>query len=177
MKPFLRYYGDPILRKVSRAVDGISEEVEEIHRHLVEMVLAHDGAGLSAPQIGYDLRMFVICYSNQVDQMGMPIYCKPMLFINPKIVSVSKEEVIEKEGCLSIPGIIEKVSRPKRGVIEAIGIDGKPFTETLENWSLRVFLHENDHLNGTLFIDRISTSRKDKIKEFLKKLKKETHLR
>ncbi|MEM7175272.1 MAG: peptide deformylase [Chlamydiota bacterium] len=167
----LVYYKDRILRKKCRLIGEITEEVRQLALDLVESVLEYDGAGLAAPQVGSDVRMFVIRYSNDLDEGGMPVLCSPQIFINPKISIIAGVDMeTQTEGCLSIPGIVGEVSRPQKIVVEAMDLEGKVFTEEAVGWRARVIMHENDHLNGTLFIDRVSSAQKKKLKEPLKKL-------
>lgn len=173
MKRDLLYLGNPGLRKKCEEIPEITDEIRELAQDLIESVLAHDGAGLSAPQIGRYLRIFVIRYENGADPEGMPILTPtPQVFINPKLTDPSEEMNTHGEGCLSIPGIYEKVTRPQSITVEAMDLEGKIFTETVSGWRARVIMHENDHLNGVLFIDRIHPKRKQKIEPTLREIKK-----
>ena len=172
MKQDLLYYGHAGLRKKCEEITEITDEIRQIAQDLIETLLDKDGAGLAAPQIGYYVRMFVSRYENGADSEGWPILCPPKLYINPKLSQPSSEMDSHGEGCLSIPGIYEKVTRPISIEVEAMDLDGKIFTETATGWRARNLMHENDHINGVLFIDRIHPNRRKKIEPVLQKIKK-----
>lgn len=165
----LRYLGDPVLRKKCRPVAAITPEIKRIAKELIETVIAHNGSGLAAPQIGYDLRMFVIQLGEEVDKKGNPYDCEPTVFINPEITRYSKENIKLGEGCLSIPGFYEDILRPKVIDFAAIDIEGNPVVEkNVKNWRARCMQHEVDHLDGILFIDRFPENLKKKHENALK---------
>lgn len=168
----LTYYGNPILRKKCLEVKEINTEIRAICKELCDIVVEREGAGLAAPQIGYDVRIFVSCYGPEEDERGYPVLTPPKLYINPKLSDPSEKQVAHGEGCLSIPGIYEEVTRPFEITVEAIDISGNTFTERAQSWHARCIMHENDHLNGVLFIDRIPAGRRKRIEADLKKLKK-----
>ncbi|MCB1106474.1 MAG: peptide deformylase [Chlamydiia bacterium] len=172
----LIYYGHLGLRKKCEEVKEITPEVRQVAQDLIETVLEKDGAGLAAPQIGVYLRMFVIRYDNGEDDEGWPISCPPKLYINPKLSSPSDEVWNHGEGCLSIPGVYEKVTRPYAIDIEAMDLDGNLFKERATGWRSRSLMHENDHINGVLFIDRINPNRRKKIDQALKAIKKKYNI-
>ena len=172
MKRDLLYYGHEGLRKKCEEVTEITDEIRQLAQDLIETVLDKDGAGLAAPQIGYYVRVFVSRYENGADSEGWPILCPPKIYINPKLSKPSAEMDNHGEGCLSIPGIYEKVTRPISIEVEAMDLDGKIFTETATGWRARNLMHENDHLNGVLFIDRIHPNRRKKIDPALRDIKK-----
>ena len=167
----LLYYGHPCLRKRCATVREIDETIRQIAQDLIDTVFEKNGAGLAAPQIGYSIRMFVSRYENGADSQGAPILCLPKIYINPILSNPSKEIKTLEEGCLSIPGLYELVTRPWKIDIEAIDLEGNPFSEQVTGWRARNVMHENDHLNGTLFIDRLEPKRRKKIDSFLRALK------
>jgi len=170
----LIYYGNPGLRKKCIESEEIGEDMLKVSQNLVDTVLHLNGAGLAAPQIGEYVRIFVICYDNGADSMERPILCPPKVYINPKLSNPSKKEVTcYREGCLSIPEIYESVKRPYAITVEAIGLDGNTFIESISGWRARSVMHENDHLNGVLFIDRLSPKVRNKIARDLNKIKKQ----
>ena len=171
----LKYYNDPILRKQCAPVETITQEVRELAQHLISSVLEYDGAGLVAPQVGYSVRMFVIRYSHEVDSEGWPKLCPPTLYINPTISVLGKEKEVQTEGCLSIPNLTAQVERPTAISVEAMDLNGALFSEEARGWRARVILHENDHLNGTLFIDRIDAAQKKKVKRSLEAIHRKFH--
>ena len=168
----LKYYGDPILRKKCKPIEKITDEIRQLAQDLCETVIASDGAGLAAPQVGHALCIFVCRYEDGVDAEGWPILTSPKIYINPKLSSPSDEMIVHGEGCLSIPGIYEKVARPRRIIVEAMDLDGNLFVDEATDWKARAIMHENDHLNGVLFIDRIHPKSKKKIEPLLTDLKK-----
>lgn len=172
MKRDLVYYGNPGLRKKCDEVKEITDEIRQIAQDLIETVLDKDGAGLAAPQIGFFVRMFVSRYENGADSEGWPVICPPKIYINPKLSNPSVDMDTHGEGCLSIPGIYEKVTRPISIEVEAMDLDGNIFTETATGWRARNLMHENDHINGVLFIDRIHPNRRKKIEPALREIKK-----
>ena len=168
----LLYYGHPGLRKKCDEVTEITDEIKQIAQDLIETVLEKDGAGLAAPQIGYLVRIFVSRYENGADGEGWPILCPPKIYINPKLSNPSTSMHTHAEGCLSIPGVYEEVTRPSEIDIEAMDLDGKIFTERATGWRAKNIMHENDHINGVLFIDRIDPKQRKKIEPSLRDLKK-----
>jgi peptide deformylase len=167
----LVYYGNPTLRKISSPVKEITEEIRKFVDQLIETVLQHDGSGLAAPQVGRLLRIFIIRYSGD-DKEGWPILGKPEVFINPEILVHSKEEIVLPEGCLSIPGLRGDVTRPLTLTVKAMNLEGKVFTEEVTGWRARVIMHENDHLNGVLYIDRLPRNVRKEVDPILHKIKK-----
>lgn len=168
----LVYYGNSALRKKCDKVAEITDEIRKIAQDLIDTVIDKDGAGLAAPQIGYPVRMFVSRYENGSDDEGWPILCPPKIYINPKLFQPSSEIDNHSEGCLSIPGIYEEVNRPFSIEVEAMDLKGNIFTETATGWRARNIMHENDHINGVLFIDRIQPNRRKKIEKSLTDIKK-----
>lgn len=165
------YYGNPILRQRCNEVTEITDEIRDLAHEMIKAMDKYNGMGFAAPQGGYPLRMFVI-YNHSVDDEGYVHLTTPQVFINPKILSTSEEHESMTEGCLSIPGIREHVLRPYKITVQATDLNGKTFVETREGLDARVVLHENDHINGVLYIDRIDKSLRKKIDPILKKIKK-----
>ena len=168
----LLYYGHPGLRKKCEEIKEITDEIRQVAEDLIDSVKEYNGAGLAAPQIGYFVRMFVCCYDNGRDDDGMPILCPPKIYINPVLLKPSQETFTHAEGCLSIPGIHAEVTRPEKIYVEALDLEGNPFSEMTTGWRAKNIMHENDHLNGALYIDRIEPKERKKIEPALKALKK-----
>lgn len=173
----IRYFGDPVLRENSAPIVEITEEVKKLAHDMIQTFDNNSGIGLSACQVGVPIRMFVArSYIGLPD--GTWTATAPIVFINPKILSVSKETESDSEGCLSIPGIREWVERPIKVTIEATDLNGKRFVEVfegrdeIERLNARVRLHENDHLNGVLFIDRLPPKVRKRIETKLREIKK-----
>ncbi len=165
------YYGDPILRRHCREITEVTEEIKELARNMIEMMRIHNGVGIAGPQVGIDLRIFISAL-DECDNNGYAVLSKPEVYINPKIIEYSDEEEIHSEGCLSIPGVYEEISRPIRVTVEALDIEGNPFQIKATGWKAWNLLHENDHLNGVLVIDRVGKLRRRQLEPALKKIKK-----
>lgn len=168
----LLYYGNPGLRKKCAQVKEINDEVKQIAQDLIETVLDKDGAGLAAPQIGCFVRIFVSRYDNGADSEGWPVLCPPKIYINPILSQPSEKVDTHSEGCLSIPGIYGEVTRPWEIHVQAMDLEGNIFSEVATGWRARNIMHENDHINGVLYIDRIDPRTRKKIKPDLLALKK-----
>ena len=158
-------YGDPVLREVSHPVDEVNQEVKILVSDLVDTLKKARGLGLSAVQIGVMKRVFV------VDLSAVDITAKLQVFINPEIVDTDGEIEYE-EGCLSFPGIYQKITRPERIKIRALGLDGKPFELEAGGMVARAIQHEYDHLEAKLFIDHLSPLARTMLKSRLRKLSK-----
>lgn len=178
MKLPIAYYGNPILRKKAARVETITDEIRQLVKDMEETMHALDGIGLAAPQIKHSLALFITYVSqdeagNEADEEDIPPVVR--VYINPKIIEYSQEEGSRDEGCLSIPLIYGNVIRPRHIKIEATDLEGNLFTKTLSDLPARNFLHENDHINGVLFIDRIRGKEREEIDKSLRKIKKELH--
>ena len=143
----VRYLGDPVLREMCREVESIDDDVRALVDDLLETMYAEDGIGLAAPQIGVPLRVFV--YDVRDDEL------EPGVLVNPRIVEATGKQK-EVEGCLSIPGLDEVVERSADVVVEGLDRDGEPVRIEATGLLSRCLQHENDHLDGILFIDRVS---------------------
>ena len=139
----IRKYGDDVLRKKCREVEEIDKRTITLIKDMFETMYEADGVGLAAPQVGILKRLFVIDIGDG-----------PLVFINPEILETSGKQIGE-EGCLSIPGEVEEVMRPNYVRARAINEKGEEFEIEAEELLARAILHEYDHLNGTLFIDRV----------------------
>ncbi len=158
--------GDPILRESAREVEAFDEELKVLVRDMFETMVAAEGAGLAAPQVGVPLRVFV---ADVRDEDGEGI--RRFALVNPRIVSAADEEDRAAEGCLSIPGVSEVVSRPSAVVVEAFDPEGRPVRVEAEGILARVLQHELDHLDGVLFIDRISALKRRMVLKKYRKLR------
>lgn len=167
----LAYYGNPILRKKCEKVTTFDDKLKQLLKDMEETRVIHDGAGLAAPQVHISLAIFI---TNIPIKTGPNKWLpgKTRVFINPKILERSEEEWLRDEGCLSIPALFAPVSRPLTIKIEAYDLEGKLFTDELTGLEARAFMHENDHLNGVLFIDRIKGKARDDLEPELREIKK-----
>lgn len=164
-------YPDPFLRKKSTPVEEIDGEVLRLLDDMAETMYEAPGVGLAAPQVGVDKRIIVVDISPRVkegeEDEGEEIeYDGPGLIelINPEITA-SGGESIGEEGCLSIPGFVSDVRRKQRVVLEGYNREGELLEIEAEDLLARVFQHEIDHLDGILFIDRLSRLKRELLKK------------
>ena len=150
--------GDDLLRQKATPIKNLKDEPQqwnEIIQKMFDAVKTGKGLGLAGPQVGISQRVFVVSIEGDV----------PRVFINPSIIETSQETSKYEEGCLSIPGIWADVIRPKTVKVQAWNEKGRPFTIEAGGILARVILHEYDHLEGVLFIDRLSEHKRKKILE------------
>lgn len=142
------HYGEPSLREPSKEVHKVSKKITELVQDLLDTMYAKNGVGLAAPQIGENVRVFVIDVSTNKEPLN------PMVFINPKIIKKSGA-IKSNEGCLSFPEAYIDVRRYKNVMVKALNEHGKSFVLEAKDGTLlaRAIQHENDHLDGVLFID------------------------
>jgi peptide deformylase len=159
------YYGDPVLREISKPVEEIDQAIKNLVADLIATLKDARGLGLAAPQIGKAVRIFI------VDLSALDLTETVRVFINPEIVETSGEVTLE-EGCLSFPQIYQKIIRPEKVKMKATDLDGNEFTMEATGMLARAMLHEFDHLEGKLFIDYFSTLSRSLIKGKLSKLKR-----
>lgn len=160
----IRTFGDEVLRQDAVEVEEITEEIIALIDNMVETMKDAGGVGLAAPQVGSDKRIFVIDVEDGIIRK----------VINPEFLEYSDEIVEHEEGCLSIPGVYKKVKRPARVKVKYMNEKGDEVIEEAEGLLSRAFQHENDHLNSTLFVDKISPMAKRLVAKKLQMLKKET---
>ena len=165
------YYGHPILRKRCEPVTEITAEIRKLAMDMIETMDKNNGVGIAAPQVGHSIRMFVL--RNYVfTEDGHWTLGEAKVYINPKLSSPGEEKVVDTEGCLSVPGIHLHVERPDKITVEAMDLTGATFIEELEGYNARVRMHENDHINGVLFTDRVDVNTRKKIEPLLREIKK-----
>ncbi len=141
-------YGEPSLRQKSKEITKISKKIQILAENMIDTMYKNNGVGLAAPQVGENIRMFVI----DVSESNEPF--NPMVFINPKIIK-KEGATHSKEGCLSFPNAFVDVRRYSYVKVKALNLSGKPFITEAKDGSLlaHAIQHENDHLDGILFID------------------------
>ena len=152
-------YGQPVLRKEAEEVPMDYPDLKQLVANMFETMYNADGVGLAAPQVGLSLRLLVI----DADVMGDDFpECKGFkrAMINPVFLEKSEEEVSMEEGCLSLPGVHEKVARSVKVRVKYLDEDLKEHEETVEGFAARVVQHECEHLEGLVFIDNISGIRR-----------------
>jgi peptide deformylase len=164
IRPILRY-GQPSLHQPAREVEAVNDDLQRLVDDMIETMYAAPGVGLAATQIGVPLRVFVIDASLGRRPQDL------VVMINPVFVERDGMQ-LEEEGCLSIPGFNATVVRPSRAVVR--GLDRTGTEHTIEGRDLlaRAFQHEMDHLDGTVFVDRLRGIKKDLIVRRIQKLKR-----
>ncbi|MBS0625324.1 MAG: peptide deformylase [Verrucomicrobia bacterium] len=163
-------YGDPVLRTKASPIAEITPEIQKLAQDMIETMIAVNGVGLAGPQVGRSLRIFVI-QEEIMGPNGEFSFKPPEVIINPVLSKPSSETQTGPEGCLSIPGIHVEVERPLRIHVRYQNLKGEFLEEDLDHFRARMFMHENDHLNGTLMIDRIPPNYRNKVDPFLRKIK------
>lgn len=149
--------GAPVLRQEADPVEEITDEVRALVRDMFDTMYHAEGVGLAAPQVGISQRITVLDVPSDEDEDERHV----LALINPRVVEVSKETEKGVEGCLSIPGIEESVVRPSQVVVEALAPDGEAVKIDASGLLARALQHELDHLDGVLFLDRLSTLKRD----------------
>lgn len=164
-------YGQPVLRKVAEEISPDYKGLTELIDNMYETMYKSEGIGLAAPQIGLSIRLIVI--DTDVMAESYP-ECKgfKITLINPTVLDRPGNNVSFEEGCLSLPGIHESVTRPDKVTVSYLDENFQPQTKTFEGFQARVVQHEYDHLEGKMFIDRISLIRKQLIKSKLNSIVK-----
>ncbi len=162
----IRVYPDPVLRVRCSEVESFDRELRRLASDMIETMHAAPGVGLAAPQVGVEQRLAVVDLSVGNDRSALQV------LVNPAMIEGRGREV-DTEGCLSIPGINEKVPRPTRVRVAAQDLEGEPLELELEDFEARAVCHEIDHLDGVLFIDHLRGLRRDRVRRQLKKQQKE----
>ncbi|WP_421792829.1 peptide deformylase [Hyphobacterium sp.] len=159
---------NPILKQVSKPVDGVDEDVRNLMDDMLDSMYAADGIGLAAVQIGVPKRVIVM----DLDWGKEDGKRNPRYFVNPVLSDPSENTLPYEEGCLSVPSYFDEVERPDRIQIDYLDYDGKPRTEIAEGMFAVCIQHEMDHLEGVLFIDHLSRLKRQravqKVKKFVK---------
>ena len=162
IRPILRY-GDESLHEPAGLVTEITSEIQQLIDDLIQTMYAAPGIGLAAPQVGVSLRIFVADISVGRDASEL------ITFINPEFVSRDGTQR-EEEGCLSVPGFKATVVRPARAIVKGLDHEGREQIVEATGLLARCFEHEMDHLDGTVFVDRLRGLQKDLIVRRIKKL-------
>lgn len=163
-------YGDPVLRKRAKDIQEGSEEVKQLAEDMFETMHAAQGIGLAAPQIGKDIRMFIVDGSVLDDEPELVDFKK--VFINAEIIEEDEDHEDMEEGCLSIPNIREKVGRPSSIRIKYFDENWNAFEEDFLGMKARIIQHEYDHIEGVLFIDYLTPLKKRLLKSKLSDISK-----
>jgi peptide deformylase len=144
----VRLLGDPVLRTEAAPVEAVDGDLRRLAADMFETMYAEEGVGLAAPQVGILKRLIVI------DPQAEDV--KPFALVNPVIVASAEDSERGEEGCLSVPGLKELVDRPVDVTVEGIDLDGNPVRLEATGLLSRILQHEVDHLDGILFLDRVS---------------------
>lgn len=148
--------GNPILRNIAKEVNNLEDTfIQKLIDNLLTITHKSHGVGIAAPQIGESLRVIIVASHPNIRYPDAP-FMPPMAMINPRIISHSEEIVIANEGCLSVKDRRGEVSRYKEIVLEYFDRDGHYVRKEYNNFVARIIQHEIDHLNGILFIDRLT---------------------
>lgn len=158
-------YPDERLHKVAARVVQVNDTIRELVRDMAETMYAAPGVGLAATQVDVHEQVIVVDVSEERNKLKV--------FINPELVGSSGEEESE-EGCLSVPGIYEKVRRAEKVTVRALDEKGEPFTLEAEGFLAVCIQHEMDHLRGKVFVEYLSQLKQTRIRSKLKKHRRET---
>lgn len=155
-------YPDPVLRKNAEKIEVFDEALQALSEDMADTMYDAPGIGLAAPQIGESIRIIVVDISKKEEEQ------KYMTLVNPEIIENEGEQV-DEEGCLSVPELTSKVKRFKKIRVRYQDLSGKEFELETENRFAVVLQHEIDHLNGTLFLDHLSSLKRNLYKKKVKK--------
>lgn len=158
----IRTVGDPVLNQVARKVEKIDQEIRDLAKDMIETMHEAPGVGLAAPQVNVSCRLITLDLSIGKNKQEL------IVLVNPEIVEKAGS-IVAEEGCLSVPGISEKVSRPAKVKVKGLDLEGEEKVYEAEELLARAFCHEIDHLEGKLFIDRLSPLKKQMVKRKLRK--------
>jgi peptide deformylase len=156
--------GNPVLSSKAEEIRNIDEKIRDLARSMTKTMHAAPGIGLAAPQVDHGIRLITVDLSVGENSSDL------IILANPEILHQEGSAVLE-EGCLSVPGINEKVTRPFQVVVKGVDLDGNERIIEAEDLLARVFCHEIDHINGKLFIDHLSPLKKSIIRKKLQKEK------
>lgn len=165
-------YNDQVLRSKAIPIKENNEDLQRLIDDMFHTMYNSSGVGLAAPQIGKEVRLFVVDADPMTEELDDEKDLGPMVFINPEIKSTSGEEIKMEEGCLSIPDVRDDVARPELVEVTYKDRHFHEKTQLFKGFVSRVVQHENDHLNGVLFVDYLSAFRRRLHRSQLKKIQK-----
>jgi len=154
------HYPDPRLRRQALPVDTVDDEIRTLIDDMAETMYQAPGMGLAAPQIDVSKRILVIDISEARNDLRV--------LVNPELLTQEGEQTME-EGCLSVPGVYEEVTRAEKVTVRALGRDGKPFELEANGLLATCVQHEIDHLDGKLFVDYLSQLKRQRVRKKLEK--------
>lgn len=140
----------PGLRTMCKPVKKFDKSLKKFAKDLKQAMFDANGLGIAAPQVDHQIRVFWVILDIKTDNARL------VCMVNPNILEMDEESHVDEEGCLSLPGVFGKVERPKKIKVEFFDLDERKMVLELEGLNARVVLHENDHLNGVLFIDKLA---------------------
>lgn len=155
------HFPDPRLRTIAKPVESVTDEIRQLAQDMLDTMYAAPGIGLAASQVDRHIHLIVIDLSEDKNQ--------PMVFVNPKITPLTDQTQPYDEGCLSVPDIYDKVDRTAQVRIDALDLQGQPFSMDAEGLLAVCIQHEMDHLNGKLFVDYLSPLKRQRIRDKLSK--------
>ena len=155
------FYPDPRLRRLAEPVTKFDQDLVDLTSRMFHLMREEQGVGLAAPQVGANLRLFVMNFDGKPES--------DRVVVNPHLLDAEGNE-LDEEGCLSLPKIRANIDRAAKLTLRAQDVTGQPFQETGEDFVARVWQHETDHLNGIMLIDRMGFTAKMSIKKKLKDL-------
>lgn len=181
----LRIIGDPVLHQVAKPVEKIDDSLVDLAQEMLNMMYKANGIGLAAPQAGVSLRMFVLDIEPPEDEEGHPLPVNspgeiqllpqmPLAFINPEVTPIGTEESDYDEGCLSVPKLYATVRRPAKVMLKATLLDGREICIECAGLLARAIQHENDHLDGIVFVQKLEDEPLESIKKGLDKILKKS---
>ena len=163
----IKLYGSEVLRRPADPVDDIDDEVRALVRDMFETMYDAKGVGLAAPQVGISRRVIVLDVAEESDESN------PVALVNPRLASWAKKKDKQTEGCLSIPGVEAVVQRPVSVVVDGTDPEGQGVRLEAEGLFARALQHEIDHLDGVLFVDRLSPLKRQLLLKKWRKLQAE----
>ena len=146
--------GDPVLHQVASAVTSFDDTLRTLVADMFDTMREAPGVGLAAPQVGVGLRVFVFNWTDEEGTLHRGVAINPELWVSPTMTGDPDDED-ESEGCLSIPGLRYPLRRAERAILHAVDLDQNPVEIVADGWLARILQHENDHLDGVLYADRL----------------------
>ncbi len=159
------HFPDPRLRTKAKPVAVVDDNIRQLIKDMFETMYDAPGIGLAATQVNHHIRVVVMDISEEKNQ--------PLVFINPKITPLTEEKAPYEEGCLSVPSVYDVVDRPTKVRLEALNEQGEAFSLETDGLLAVCIQHELDHLEGKLFVDYLSSLKRQRIKTKLQKLQKQ----
>lgn len=155
-------YPEPVLLRPTRPVETVDDEVRDLVRDMIETMHAAPGIGLAANQVGVDRRVCVVDVTAGEEPDAL------IVLINPRVLAGEGSQT-EEEGCLSFPDVLLEITRAERATVEALDLNGKPFTLNAEGLLARAILHECEHLDGQVFLRNVSALKRDLVRTQIRK--------